>query len=591
MADSNMKVSITRRTFIKGVGLLSASAALAACSPMPGTGGQSASSAAQSASASASGQSASSAAQSASASGQSSSAQQAPTPLLAIVYTNDTHGHDVAVEGTDDVAGNFSMAATAALKAEWEQKGYDVLLVDGGDATQGTPLVDNTYGAPAIAFMNACGYDLMTVGNHEFDWGTDALASNENAANFPFMSANVLDKETNKLRFVPNKIVDLTSGIKVGLFGLTTPSTITTARPAYVSKYTFLNGEELYKCAQEQVDELRAQGCDIVICVGHLGNRELDGSTSTDLLNNVKGIDLFLDGHDHEEMQSEVAGTLLIESGCYMRNMGVVVIDEGAPTAEMIAAGTYDGIDQSAQAIIDSENERVQSELNVVLGTTPYFLNGERAPGVRTQETNLGNFCADAFRWAASVELGKEVDAGIINAGSVRVSIDEGDITLGTIKSVMPFANDLSVINITGAQMLEALEAATQAVGREKAIGAFPQVAGIEFTVDATVPFEEGPIYPDSTYPSPASPGARVTITDVAGRGFSLEETYSVATCSFLCQGGDTYYVFKEASDVETPVAFGFDYEALVSYLTEACNHEVPAEYADTQGRITIIMP
>lgn len=153
----------------------------------------------------------------------------------------------------------------------------------------------------------------------------------------------------------------------------------------------------------------------------------------------------------------------------------------------------------------------------------------------------------------------------------------------------LPYSNDLAVLKLTGAQLLEALEAATQGIGQGSALGAFPQVSGITFTLDASVPYEEGPIYPDSTVISPATPGARVRINDVGGRGFSLDETYTLATVSFLCAGGDTYHVFKEASEAEQPVTFGYDFEALVSYLVEACDHTVPEQYAEPQGRITIL--
>lgn len=558
MSDNTMRVMVTRRTFLKGVGLLSVSAALAACSRETG------------------------------ASSQAASSQQASAPLLAIIHTNDTHGHDVAVAATDNDKGNFSMAAVAALKAEWEKKGYEVLLVDAGDATQGTPLVDTASGTPAMAFMNACGYDLMTVGNHEFDWGADALAANEKAAEFPFLSANVMDKQTGKPRFTANKVMTLADGTKVGFFGLTTPATMTVAKPEVVSGLDFLSGDDFFSCAKDQVAELRDQGCDIVVCVGHLGNSEASGNTSRNLLERVDGIDLLIDGHDHKEVQEEVAGTLLVETGCYLRNIGVVVIDGGAPKSELVAAGSYDGIDNSVQAVIDSENARVESELNVVLGSTPFFLNGERDPGVRTQETNLGDFCAEALRWTASAELGTAVDAGLLNGGGIRVSVDAGDITLGTIKTVFPFANDIAVVKVTGAQLLEAIEAACQAVGTGEAIGAFPQVSGITFSVDATVPYAKGATYPNSTYPAPAAPGARVKITDVGGRGFDEGETYSVATLTFICEGGDTYHAFKDAADAEKPVTFGFDYEALTSYLVQGCDHEVPSAYAAPQGHITI---
>ena len=556
-AMGDLRVKVTRRHFIQGLGLLSTSAALAACA-QPG--------------------------------GEQASSDAKPDPLFVIIHTNDTHGHDVEVEATEETDGNFSMAAVAALKADWEEQGYEVMLVDAGDATQGMPLVDTKHGSSAIAFMNSCGYDLMAVGNHEFDWGQDNLEAVENQADFPLLSANVLHKDTGEPRFVPNRVIELADGVKVGFFGLTTPATLTSTNPKNVADLTFLQDDELFACAQAQVDELRVGGCDIVICVGHLGNDETGrGSTSKAVLEHVTGIDLFVDGHDHQEVEEEVAGTLLVETGCYMHNIGVVVIDNGVPSNEPVAYGSYDGIDAATQAIIDEADAEVEKELGVVLGETPFFLDGKRDPGVRTHETNLGDFCADAFKWTAEQELGLPVDAGLTNGGGIRVSVEPGDISLKVIKSVLPYSNDLSVLKLTGAQLLEALEAATQGIGQGSALGAFPQVSGITFTLDASVPYEEGPIYPDSTVISPATPGARVRINDVGGRGFSLDETYTLATVSFLCAGGDTYHVFKEASEAEQPVTFGYDFEALVSYLVEACDHTVPEQYAEPQGRITIL--
>lgn len=557
MHANALRARVTRRTFLRGFGLMSLSAALAACAQQQDSG-QTAPSA-------------------------------AAVPLLAIIHTNDTHGHDVAVEATEDVEGNFSMAAVAALKAEWEKKGYEVILVDAGDSTQGMPLVDTTKGASAINFMNACGYDLMALGNHEFDWGLDTLIASREAANFPMLSANTVDRQTHKPIVDANTVIELSGGGKVGFFGLTTPSTLTTSAPTNVEKLDFLREKELHACAQAQVDELRAQGCDLVICVGHLGNDEPAGR-SRDLLQNVTGIDLFIDGHDHKEVQEEVNGVTLVETGCFLHNIGVVAIDEGVPASELVAAGSFEGIDSSVQAVIDDEDARVNEQLAVVLGSTPFFMDGNREPGLRTQETNLGDFTSDALRWTASTELGTEVDAGVISGGAIRASIEPGDISLKNIKTVQPFVNQVVVIKVTGAQLLEALEAASQAIGADRAIGAFPQVSNITFTLDASVPYEAGPAYPDSVYASPAKPGARVTIHDVAGRGFDPDQTYTIATTDFLSQGGDTYHVFREAAQAEQPVTICFDYEALVSYLTEGCNHEIPAEYADPkgQGRITI---
>jgi 5'-nucleotidase len=242
-----------------------------------------------------------------------------------------------------------------------------VLLVDAGDATQGTPLVDVSDGASAIAFMNSCGYDAMAVGNHEFDWGLEKLAENRKQAKFPMLSANVFDKD-GKLLFEESKVFELSDGTKVGFFGLTTPSSMTSTLPEHVEGLTFSQDEGLFDCAQAQVDALRGKGCDLVVCLGHLGNVDAVGrNTSTDVLQNVTGIDLFIDGHDHQLVEEEVNGVLLTETGCYMHSIGVVVIDDGVPKNEPVAYGQYAGIEPATQAVIAEENARVEGQLGVVL--------------------------------------------------------------------------------------------------------------------------------------------------------------------------------------------------------------------------------
>ena len=557
-----MQTHITRRFFVKGTGLLTAAAALAACSTDAGPGQAAAT---------------------------DSFAEGAASPLLAIIHTNDTHGHDVEVKATEKAAGNFSMAAVPALKKDYEDKGYDVLVLDAGDATQGNPLVDNSLGESAIAFMNASGYDLMCLGNHEFDHGNENLKKLEGMAEFPFVSANIRLKETGETRFAPSKLFELADGTKVGVFGLTTPATLTTANPAIMAPYDFLTDDDLFACAQEQVDDLRKQGADLVVLLSHLGNLEtVFPNTSKEVLSHVTGIDLVIDGHDHWLVEEEVDGILLLETGCYMKNIGVVVIDAGVPTHEMVAYGTYDGIDAAAQAVIDETKATVDKELSVVFASTPFLRDGE-IEHLKCQETNLGDLFCDAILYDAEQSTGSTVDAAVVNGSSLRFPIEAGDITLGDIKTVAPFSGQIMALKITGAQLLEALEAACQMVGTGNKIGAFPQVSGIVFTLNATVPYKEGEKYPNSIFASPAAPGARVTIHTVGDADFDESETYTIATTDFLASGGDTYHSFKDAADITPPVVCDFDYEAFTSYLIGPLDHEVDERYREPQDRITII--
>lgn len=220
-----------------------------------------------------------------------------------------------------------------------------------------------------------------------------------------------------------------------------------------------------------------------------------------------------------------------------------------------------------------------------LFATATVDLNGEREPGVRTQETNLGDFAADAYRYAAQQYMGSEVtvDGAIQNGGGVRASIPAGPISMNTLYTVFPFGNSVSIVKVTGAQLLEALEASCSAA--PSALGGFPQVSGIVFTVNTSVPYVNGMQYPDSTYYAPAVPGSRVTIETVGDRAFSLTDSYYIAVNNFMADGGDTYYVFTQAEEViDTGV---IDAEGLISYVN-SLGGVIGDSYAVPKNNITI---
>lgn len=213
---------------------------------------------------------------------------------LVILHTNDIHGRGVS---SDDALG---YARIASLKKNLQAQGAEVLLFDAGDFSQGTPLVNLGYGANAIAFMNAVGYDAATLGNHEFDWGADNMLQNVEKAEFTVLCANLTRTSDGTLVLDAHKTYELENGLKVGVFGLATPETMTKAHPDKVKGITFAQAEELYAVAQAEVNELTEAGCDLIMCLGHLGDAdESITNRSIDVLANVTGIDLFIDGHSH----------------------------------------------------------------------------------------------------------------------------------------------------------------------------------------------------------------------------------------------------------------------------------------------------
>lgn len=503
------------------------------------------------------------------------------TGKTVIIHTNDVHGGDVAVGGV-----SIGTAGVLQLVNEYEAAGAEVLLISAGDAIQGDPLVNLSKGLTAIEFMNLVGYDMMVPGNHEYDFGYENLAELEDAANFPFISANIIDKTTGLAEYKENIIFETVNG-KIGIFGLTTPETLTKANPNNVASLNFLAGEEMYKVAQEQVDELKVAGADYIICVAHLG---IDAGSapnrSTDVLDKVTGIDLMIDGHSHSVLDGEeYNGTLLVSTGTRLSNVGLVTLDGTGLEARLVSATDFNRVDPVANEVIGKRAGEIDLLLSEKFATTEVFLDGNRDPGVRTQETNLGDFSADAILWAANEAVGGGVSGAITNGGGIRASIEIGDVTMKDMKTVFPFGNTIATVQVTGAQLIEVLEAST--FSTPESLGAFPQVAGIEFTLNTAIPYTNGEQFPDSTYYAPANPGARISNIKVAGEDLNMNKTYTIATNDFLAVGGDTYYLFKSLESYNTYVALE---DALVNYTEEVLAGVISEEkYGKPVGRISII--
>ena len=499
---------------------------------------------------------------------------------IVILHTNDVHG---AIAG---------YAKVAALKDAYEARGAYVLLMDAGDFIQGDPTVSTSEGATAVELMNLAGYDVVSLGNHEFDYGYQNLKDLEADADFAIVDANVL--YNGRVAFEDNLVFTAPDGTKIGVFGLDTPETATKAHPAKIQGVTFLAGEDLYDCAQEQVDALTAEGCEYIICLGHLGiDDESAGNRSIDLLENVDGIDVFIDGHSHStradlldatDGTGMVGNTMVTSTGTKLESIGVVTIDaEGVITTSTTPVADLTAEDADVAARAAAIQKEIDDEYGTVFAKTEVALNGEREPGNRTEETNLGDLITDALVWGAERE-GTEVDAAVTNGGGIRASIAAGDITKKDINTVLPFGNTLSIVQVTGAELLEALEASTYCT--PTSIGGFPPVSGIEFTVDTTKAYDQGELYPGSTYYGPKSI-QRVTIETVGGEPFDANATYTIATNDFMAAGGDTYYAFAAAS-VNYDLGIAMD-EVVMDYITEELKGTVTAgAYGEPAGRITV---
>lgn len=519
-------------------------------------------------------------------------------PAGAADWEEDLSGHIVILHTNDVHGGIDGYASVAALKDAYEAAGAQVLLMDAGDFIQGSTSVNVSQGANAVELMNMAGYDVATTGNHEFDYGYANLKTLMEQAEFPILAANAFTAEGELAMDEANHTFQL-GDVTVGVFGLATPETATKAHPAKLEGVTFLAEDELFNCAQEQVDELTAEGCDYIICLGHLGiDAESTGNRSIDLLENVTGIDVFIDGHSHSE-QSDIAevtdgtgmvgDTILTSTGTKLENIGVVdiaadgTIDATTIPMEDVTATEGFTPDQAIADRVAEINAQIEEEMGVVIGTSEVNLNGVKEE-VRAGETNLGDLVTDAMLWQAGLD-NEAVDAAITNGGGIRASISAGDITKQFVNDVLPFGNTLYVIELTGAELLEALEASTFVTPEPE--GGFPQVAGMEFVVNTGADFDAGELYPGTTFHEPNSIN-RVSILTVGGDAFDVNATYTIVTNDFMAAGGDTYYAFSAAgSGYDTGVPLD---QVVMDYIAEELNGTVTAaDYGEPAGRIHTI--
>ena len=492
-----------------------------------------------------------------------------------ILHTNDVHG---AVEG---------YAYIAQLKADYEAKGAEVILVDAGDFSQGTTYVSSTKGADAVTMMNAAGYDVVTLGNHEFDYGYAQLKENMTKANFKVLCADVYNADGTTI-FDANYTYTTKTGVKIGFFGMETPETQTKANPALIKGLTFAIGDAFTKAAADQVAALK--DADVVICLAHLGiDAESAPYRSTDLYAAVKGIDFIIDGHSHTVMTKGEKGEPIQSTGTAFANIGVIVIDNATKKIEsnsLFEIKEDTAKDATVAAAAKTIVDRVDKEYGVVFAKSEVTLNGAKAPnGNRDSETNNGDLITDAMIWKVMQNKeGLTVDAdhvvAITNGGGIRAAIKPGDVTKKDINTVLPFGNTVAVIYVTGAELLEALEASTYSLP----VGGFPQVAGINFTLSTAVAYDaNAETYPASTYYGPKSIN-RVVINSINGKEFKADDTYAVVTNNFVAGGGDTYYAFAAAS-AQFDTGIPLD-EAVMEYVTTELKGVIGAQYAAPQGRI-----
>ncbi len=511
---------------------------------------------------------------------------------VVVLYTNDVHcGY----------ADNIGYAGLSAYKKAFEKAGNTVLLADCGDAIQGDTIGTLSKGEYIIDMMNYVGYDVATIGNHEFDYGMDQFMALTEKANFPYVSANFVDKDGNPF-FDAYKIIEA-GGWKIAFVGVSTPETLFKSNPVNFQDaegnfiYSFCgegDGKGVYTAAQNAVDAARAEGADIVIAITHLGTDAASiPFTSNDLIMNTTGIDAVLDGHSHSTWEQEMVKNaaseevILTSTGTKLENVGALTIgydaENDVPTLSTKLHNESLFQDDETAEFIAGIAVQFEGLLNEVVAHTDVDLTtkdpatGERM--VRSGETNLGDLCADAYLNMLGADI------AFVNGGGVRADIAAGDITYGNIIKVHPFGNEACLILATGQQILDALELGSSGLPGE--LGGFLQVAGLTYEVDTSIP---STVEQDANGAFTGVAGERrVKNVLVNGEPIDPAGEYKLASHNFMLKnGGDGYAMFKDDEILKDCVMI--DNQVLINYIKDYLGGVVGEEYADPygQGRIVI---
>jgi len=549
---------------------------------------------------------------------------------ICILYTNDVHSATDYKETIDNdviTSIQYGYASLAGAKAQMEEK-YGIAnvgLVDCGDHLQGEIISTISKGEYIVDIMNEIGYQYATLGNHEFDYGMDKileLAKGENKlSKYTYLSSNFLDKDENPVL----KQYEIASygNVKIGYVGVSTPETLYKSNPAYFKDqngnyiYDFCSGDDgkkLYENVQASIDNAKSEGADYIVILSHLGiDDESKPYRSTDLIANISGADVVLDAHSHSEIVSQNVRdkdnkiVILSSTGTKLAKIGKLVITSNKDITTTLIDGyrptekdklennkVYEAY-KKADEFIKEINTKFNEKKNEVVAKSSVDLIANDEDGnriVRNQETNLGNLVADAYRNQF------DADIALVNGGGIRGNIYKGDITYENIISVHPFGNYISMVEVTGKQILDALEFSYRIVTKDHpktgdrltdALGGFFQISGLRVEIDtsvlSTVETDEVGNF-KSIGSNRRITKVEVLQSDGSYKEIDLNKTYKVVSSDYiLFNGGDGFTMFKGCKKLAESVKI--DNQVLIDYI-EMLGGEVPSSYESVEGRILL---
>lgn len=504
---------------------------------------------------------------------------------IAILYENDVH---CEVDG---------YATLAAMKSNFSERYDHVGVVSVGDFIQGGSLGSVSQGEYIINIMNLVDYDAVALGNHEFDYKLPKLLELTKMMKTKPICANFYSLEDNSSVFEPYSIVSY-GKIDIAYVGITTPSTLSSSTPTQFKNengeylYTF-NPDSLYDIVQDSINAARKKGADYVIALSHLGTADdAENISAIELAENTRGLDVILDGHSHsviEEMTVNDADgneVLLSSTGTKFEHIGKLTIIDGEINTNLIKTAEYESKDEDVVAYLEEIKEEYTTLGNKKIGFSDVSLITHDTDGnrlIRNSETNLGNFCADAYRIVTGADI------GYVNGGAIRAELSAGNVTFNDILNVYPFNDQVVVCQISGQVIKDMLEFATKNYPDEN--GAFPHVSGITFSLDESIVSSAG--QDDAAAFTSVNGEYRVYDIKVLNKEsgayepLDLNKKYTLASLDYMIlEQGNGMSMLRDAEIVTNDGML--DVELLEKYIVEALGGHITKQYASIENRMNV---
>ena len=505
-----------------------------------------------------------------------------PTKPIVILYENDVH---CAVDG---------YPVLVAVRKECQSATDYVSTVSCGDFASGALVGAISKGEQITRIMNFVGYDAVVLGNHEFDYGVPQMFNITDSLDAPVLCANLKNVQTEEFPYQAYHIVSY-GDVDIAYIGFTTTTsgTVKSLSDEQGNPLYSLMREDFYTNAQYFIDEAREDGADYIIALAHLGDTQNDAMhpNSRSLIANTTGLDAVIDGHDHHVIEEQLINdkegnpVLLTSSGSNFQYVGKLTIDTNGGISSALVSTDGTTPDNETALFVNRVKEEVESLGDFVIGNSEvdlmiYDENGKRI--VRKQETNIGDFCADAFRAFTGADI------ALVNGGGIRTNIEKGEIVFNDLYNVMPFGDMIATGTLTGEQLLDVLEYAVSYLPNEA--GVFMQVSGLRFKINPDIP---SPAVMDSETEmfSHIEAGERrvseVEVLDKQSGEYNdveLTRRYTMATLDYLILELGGSGIFKGVEP--EPTYWGAEIEILRSYLENNLGGTIGSEYSKPQGRI-----